>query len=59
MKLYPTKLMFKLNPIWIEADNEVAAEGIEYAASMDRVMLALNETDREPIDLDKKEETNE
>ena len=51
MKLYPTELKWKTHPIWIEAEDESAAKGLEYYSGIQNPMLSPNKTDNEPIDL--------
>ena len=51
MKLYPTNLKWKNWPIWIEAENDKAAEGLEYFSSIEKPMLTPHKTEAEPIEV--------
>ena len=51
MKLWPVQLKWKKYPIWIEAENKTAAEGLAYYATIAKPMLSPHKTDNEPIAL--------
>ena len=59
MKLYPTKLMWKKHPIWIEAEDKNVVESLVYSCSLNNPLLSPHETDDEPVNLKKKAKTNE
>ena len=49
--LYPISLKWRRYPIWVEAETEKEARGLEYAVSIGSVLLESYETNNEPINL--------